>query len=103
MTTHAGSDGSLGGYRLVRRLGSGSRAEVYLGAADNDPSMTSENIATLEQALEDAGVRYRSELYEGATHGYTMADTAAYNEAAAERHFAELFALLDRTVARQER
>ena len=29
-----------------------------------------------------------------------MADTPVYNEAAAERHFAELFALLDRTVAR---
>jgi carboxymethylenebutenolidase len=74
-------------------------AEVYLGSADNDPSMTAENIATLEQALDDAGVTYRSELYEGATHGYTMADTAAYDEAAAERHFTELFALLDRTVA----
>lgn len=74
-------------------------AEVYLGAADNDPSMTAENIATLEQALDDAGVRYRSEVYEGAAHGYTMADTAAYDEAAAERHFSELFALLDRTIA----
>jgi carboxymethylenebutenolidase len=74
-------------------------AEVYLGTADNDPSMTAENIATLEQALDDAGVTYRSELYEGATHGYTMADTAAYDEDAAERHFTELFALLDRTVA----
>jgi carboxymethylenebutenolidase len=75
------------------------RAEVYLGHADNDQSMTSENIATLEKALDDAGVRYRSELYEGAAHGYTMADTAAYDEAAAERHFNELFALLGRTVA----
>jgi hypothetical protein len=28
-----------------------------------------------------------------------MSDTAAYNEAAAERHFTELFALLDRTIA----
>jgi carboxymethylenebutenolidase len=74
-------------------------AEVYLGHADNDQSMTPENIATLEQALTDAGVRYRSELYEGADHGYTMADTAAYNEAAAERHFTELFALLRRTIA----
>jgi len=28
-----------------------------------------------------------------------MADTPAYNEVAAERHFTELFALLDRTIA----
>jgi carboxymethylenebutenolidase len=74
-------------------------AEVYLGHADNDQSMTPEHIATLEGALDAAGVRYRSELYEGAAHGYTMADTPVYDEAAAERHFNELFALLDRTIA----
>ena len=73
-------------------------AELYLGHADNDQSMTPEHIAALEQALEEAGVRYHSELYEGAAHGYTMSDTAAYDEAAAERHFTELFALLDRTI-----
>ncbi len=74
-------------------------AEVYLGFADNDRSMTAEQIAELERALDAAGVRYRSEVYPGAAHGYTMADTPAYNEAAAERHYAELFALLERTVA----
>ena len=61
--------------------------------------MTLEQIATLGRALDDARVRYRSELYTGAAHGYTMADTPVYNEAAAERHFRELFALLDRTIA----
>lgn len=75
------------------------KAELFLGHADNDQSMTPENIASVEQALSDAGVRFRSELFEGAAHGYTMADTAAYDEAAAERHFSELFALLERTVA----
>jgi carboxymethylenebutenolidase len=74
-------------------------AEVYFGHADNDRSMTPENIATLEQALADAGVSYRSELYEGAAHGYTMADMPVYDEAAAERHFDALFELLDRTIA----
>ncbi|MGA8744973.1 MAG: dienelactone hydrolase family protein [Solirubrobacterales bacterium] len=73
-------------------------AELYLGYADHDPSMTPEQMAALEQALTEAGVRYRSALYEGAAHGYTMSDTAAYDEAAAERHFTELFALLDRTI-----
>jgi carboxymethylenebutenolidase len=75
-------------------------AEVYLGHADNDRSMTPEQIAEVERALDAAGVRYRSELYRGAAHGYTMADTPAYDEAAAERHYTELFALLDRTLAR---
>jgi carboxymethylenebutenolidase len=60
--------------------------------------MTAEQIATLERALEEAGARYRSEVYEGAQHGYTMADTAAYNEDARERHFRELHDLLDRSV-----
>ncbi len=75
-------------------------AEVYLGHADNDRSMTPDQIAELERALDAAGVRYRSELYRGAAHGYTMADTPAYDQAAAERHFVELFALLNRTLAR---
>jgi carboxymethylenebutenolidase len=43
-------------------------------------------------------VRYRSELYQGARHGYTMADGAAYDQAAYERHFTELFALLGRAL-----
>ena len=73
-------------------------AELYLGHADNDQSMTAENIAALEQALDEAEVTYRSEVYAGAAHGYTMADTSMYNEAAAERHFEALFALLDRAM-----
>ena len=73
-------------------------AEVYLGHADNDHSMTPENIAALEQALDEADVTYRSEVYAGAAHGYTMADTAMYDEGAAERHFDALFALLDRAI-----
>jgi carboxymethylenebutenolidase len=73
-------------------------AEIYIASADNDQGMTPENIATLEVALEEAGADYRSEVYEGAAHGYTMADTAAYDEAAAERHFRELSALLERTI-----
>ena len=75
------------------------RAELYFGFADNDQSATPEQITTLEHALDEAGVTYRSEVYADAAHGYTMADTPAYNEAAAERHYSELFALLDRTVA----
>ena len=85
-------------HRSAARL----NAELYFGHADHDPSMTREQIAELERALDDAGARYRSELYAGAMHGYTMADTAAYDEGACERHFSELFALLGRAFGRGE-
>jgi carboxymethylenebutenolidase len=75
------------------------RAELYFGHADQDGSNTPEQIAALDEALDAAGVKYRTEVYEGARHGYTMADTPAYNEAAAERHFEALFDLLDRALA----
>ncbi|GAA4523382.1 dienelactone hydrolase family protein [Amycolatopsis samaneae] len=77
------------------RLG-GITGEVYFGHADKDHAMTAEQIKVLEAALDEAGVTYRSELYEGADHGYTMSDTAAYNEAAEQRHWENLFALLER-------
>jgi carboxymethylenebutenolidase len=76
------------------------KAELYFGFADQDANMTAEQIATFGRALDEAGARYRSETYEGARHGYTMADTAAYDEAARERHFRELRALLERTLRR---
>lgn len=47
----------------------------------------------------DGGVACTSEVYAGAAHGYTMADTAAYSSEAAERHFEALRSLLQRTIA----
>lgn len=74
------------------------KATVYWGFADNDQSMTPEHVATLNQAMDAAGISYTSEVYEGAMHGYTMSDQGAYDEAAAERHFDALFALLRRAL-----
>jgi carboxymethylenebutenolidase len=76
------------------------RAELYLGHADNDGSNSAEQIAALDRALDEAAVAHTTEVYEGAAHGYTMSDTPAYNEQAAERHFAALFDLLGRTLKR---
>jgi carboxymethylenebutenolidase len=73
-------------------------SELYFGFADEDASMTAEQIAALERSLEEAGASYRAEVYAGAHHGYTMSDTAVFDEAACERHFRELFALLDRSL-----
>ena len=38
------------------------------------------------------------EQYDGAAHGFTMADTAVYDEAATERHWQALLPLLARTL-----
>jgi carboxymethylenebutenolidase len=74
----------------------GITGELYFGHADQDHAMTAEQIKTLEAALDEAGVRYTSEVYEGAPHGYTMTDTAAYHEEGERRHWENLFALLER-------
>lgn len=72
-------------------------AEVYFGHADNDPSLPPEQIQRLEDALTAAGVRHRCEVYPGAHHGYTQADTASYGKEADERHWDALLDLLQRT------
>jgi carboxymethylenebutenolidase len=72
--------------------------EVYLAHAENDHSMTPEQVKALEAALDDAGVSYRSEVYAGTQHGFTMADTAAYSREGEDRHWTNLFELLDRTL-----
>ncbi|OQD57796.1 dienelactone hydrolase [Streptomyces phaeoluteigriseus] len=72
-------------------------AELYFGHADDDPALPPDERERLEAALTTAGVRHRCEVYEGAPHGFTQADTAAYQQAASERHWAALLDLLDRT------
>lgn len=74
-------------------------AEVYFGHADNDGSMTPEQIKALEVTLAEAGVAYTSELYEGAPHGFTMSDTASHHPQAEARHWEVLLPLLHRTLS----
>jgi carboxymethylenebutenolidase len=72
-------------------------AELYFGHADEDGSMPPEQQRLLQETLTAAGVRHRCEVYPGAHHGYTQADTAAYNKEGDERHWAALLDLLERT------
>ncbi|MCK1798729.1 dienelactone hydrolase family protein [Streptomyces sp. XM4193] len=71
-------------------------AEVQLGLAEGD--MTPESFAELTAALDAAGVRHSTEIHPGTVHGFTMADTEAYDAAAFDRHRDGLLALLDRTL-----
>ncbi|MFJ3640348.1 dienelactone hydrolase family protein [Streptomyces sp. NPDC090108] len=80
-------------------LGAGNiTAELYFGHADQDHSLPEEQIRLLEETLTAAGVRHTCEVYEGARHGYTQADTPAYDREADERHWSALLGLLKRAL-----
>ena len=81
-------------HRLLGR----TRAEFCFGHADQDRSMPAEAVAALGRALEDAELAHTNEIYPGAAHGYTMADTSMYDEAATERHFSALEELFGRVL-----
>ena len=72
------------------------KAELYIAVADNDNSCPPEMVERLNKALDQAGVRYRSEFYPGASHGWMKPDFPIYDKAAAERGWGEMFALFDR-------
>jgi carboxymethylenebutenolidase len=93
---HGGSlatDSELSPHLLADRIG----GRVYIAAADHDSSYPPQMGARLVQALMEAGVDHRHDLYVGAAHGWTMADFPVYDEAAAERHWNELVNLFDST------
>lgn len=75
-----------------------ARARFVFGHADHDRSMGPDAVARLGEALKAAGLDAANDIYEGAPHGYTMADTSAFHPDATERHFKELRALLDGTL-----
>ncbi|MGG8409010.1 dienelactone hydrolase family protein [Streptomyces sp. 12297] len=71
-------------------------AQVHLGLAESD--FEPEAAAELGRILDAAGVEHTSEIYPGTVHGFTMADTDAFNAEALQRHWDRLLALLDRTL-----
>ena len=74
------------------------KAELYIAIADNDGSYPPEMGERFEAALKAAGVKHKSELYEGKAHGWMKPDMSVYDAEAAERGWGELFALYGRTL-----
>ncbi|OON82860.1 dienelactone hydrolase family protein [Streptomyces tsukubensis] len=81
-------------HRLVSKL----TARVHLGLAEGD--LTPEAIGELDQALDAAGVAHTTEIYPGTVHGFTMADTDAFNPSGLQRHWDRLLPLLDSALTR---
>ncbi|MEV6831029.1 dienelactone hydrolase family protein [Amycolatopsis sp. NPDC051102] len=69
-------------------------ARGHFGHAETD--LTPEALGELNTTLDAAGVDYTSEIYPGTVHGFTMADTDAFDAAARQRHWESLLALLGR-------
>lgn len=69
------------------------KATVYCAVADNDDKKDPAAKDTLKTAFEQAKVKARVEVYDGANHGWCVPGSAPYNEAAAERAWGELMAL----------
>jgi carboxymethylenebutenolidase len=76
----------------------GITGKIYVAGAVEDAHFDDTQKERLEKALTEAGVKHEIETYEGALHGFTMADFPVYNPEAAERHWKALFKLLSETL-----
>lgn len=98
---HPGQVAAVAGFHApVGAAGSDSlrrlTAQVHFGHAETD--LTPEVLAELNQALDAAGVDYTSEIYPDTVHGFTMADTDAFNPTALQLHWDHLLRLLGRAL-----
>ena len=79
------------------------QCESYFACAETDVWAPPAHIEKLQASLLAAGVRHRIEWYPGVEHGFVFPQRVPiYNQAAAERHWERLFALLARTLGRAE-
>jgi carboxymethylenebutenolidase len=74
------------------------RAEIYIGIAGIDPHFSPEEKERLRAALQNAGLTYTIDTYEGVRHGFAVSDHPAYDRDAAERHWKNLEELFGRAL-----
>jgi carboxymethylenebutenolidase len=73
-----------------------ARGELYFACAEIDQYAPLETVEALAQALKAHRVNAEVELYPGVHHGFVFPQRAAYDKAAAERHWERLFSLFSR-------
>lgn len=74
------------------------KAEVYCAVADNDDKRDPTVKDKLKEAFAAAHLKATVEVYEGCNHGWTVRGSQVYNEAGAERAWAELTTLYKRNL-----
>ena len=75
-----------------------TKAEYLICVADNDDQKDPAAKDKLKAALDAAHRPSKVEVYTGAAHGWTVKGSEVYNEAAAEKAWAELLALYKRAL-----
>jgi carboxymethylenebutenolidase len=75
------------------------KAEVVCAVADNDDKRDPAAKEKLKEAFAAAHLKATVEVYDGCNHGWTVRGSQVYNEAGAERAWAELTALYKRNLA----
>jgi len=76
------------------------QGELYVAAAENDDTYPPAMAERLEAALLDAGSKHTTETYAGAAHGWMVPDFPTHDPESAERGWASLLALFERTLKR---
>lgn len=71
-----------------------TKADYLVAIAENDDEKDPEAKGALIAAFADAGLKAEVEVYEGTLHGWCPPDSRVYNEAAAEKAWSRLLALL---------
>lgn len=74
------------------------KASFYFGIADNDDMRDPASKDRLRQAYDAAHLPATIEVYKGCNHGWCVKDGAAYNEAGAERAWADMLSLYQMTL-----
>jgi len=89
------SDAEDSPHLLVPRM----QAGFLIAIAANDDERDPDAKVLLRQAFDEAGLEAEIEVYEGTLHGWCPLDSAAYNEAQAERAWNRMLALFERELA----
>ena len=89
---HGGNLAAQGNPESPHLLASAIKAELYIAAAENDPSFPDDQYQRLEQTLTAAGVTFTMETYP-AGHGFAVPDNPTYDADAEQRHWNALEAL----------
>jgi carboxymethylenebutenolidase len=101
-----GAAASIYGVQLVtdkadspHRAAQKAKAELYFACAETDQWAPLEMVEALDQSVKANNLNAEVELYAGVEHGFAFPQRAAYDKAAAERHWERLFALWKRRLS----